>query len=192
MMISEKERLLIKKAKEGDEGSFETLILSCKGKAYNIALRYVKNENDAMDILQESFIKIFRHLDKFNEESKFETWVYRIVVNACNDFLRKNKNKYNQLSLLSKEDEEMEMDIPDSTPSPEELLLKKEHGAYILDCLEKIPIEHKKILILRDIKGFAYEDISEILDCSIGTVKSRISRARNNLKEVYLKNNIKE
>nr|WP_315019526.1 sigma-70 family RNA polymerase sigma factor [uncultured Aminipila sp.] len=190
-MISEKESLLIKKAKEGDEGSFEALILSCKGKAYNIALRYVKNENDALDVLQESFIKIFRNLSKFNEESKFETWVYRIVVNACNDFLRKNKNKYNEISVvLDGNDDEKELDIPDNTPPPEAVILNKEHSEYILDCLEKIPIDHKEIIILRDIKGFAYEEISEILECSIGTVKSRISRARNNFKEVYLNNNL--
>ncbi|MHC1723649.1 MAG: RNA polymerase sigma factor [Aminipila sp.] len=188
-MISEQESLLIKKAKEGDEGSFETLILSCKGKAYNIALRYVKNENDALDVLQESFIKIFRNLPKFNEQSKFETWVYRIVVNACNDFLRKNKNKYNELSVvLDENDDEKELDIPDHTPPPEAVILNQEHTEYILDCLEKIPIDHKEIIILRDIKGFAYEEISEILECSIGTVKSRISRARNNFKEVYLNN----
>ncbi len=189
-MISEKESLLIKKAKEGDEGSFEALILSCKGKAYNIALRYVKNENDALDVLQESFIKIFRNLSKFNEESKFETWVYRIVVNTCNDFLRKNKNKYNEISvLLDENDHEKELDIPDNTPPPEAVILNKEHSEYILDCLEKIPIDHREIIVLRDIKGFTYEEISEILECSIGTVKSRISRARNNFKEVYLTNN---
>lgn len=189
-MISEKESLLIKKAKEGDEGSFEALILSCKGKAYNIALRYVKNENDALDVLQESFIKIFRNLSKFNEESKFETWVYRIVVNTCNDFLRKNKNKYNEISVvLDGNDDEKELDIPDNTPPPEAAILNKEHSEYILDCLEKIPIDHREIIVLRDIKGFTYEEISEILECSIGTVKSRISRARNNFKEVYLTNN---
>lgn len=188
-MISEEELLLIKKAKEGDEGSFETLILSCKGKAYNIALRYVKNENDAMDVLQESFIKIFRHLSKFNGQSKFETWVYRIVINTCNDFLRKNKFKNSESPItLGDENDEKEIDIPDNQPPPEEILLNKERGKYILDCLEKIPIEHKEIIILRDIKNFSYVEISKILDCSIGTVKSKISRARKRLKEVYLNN----
>ncbi|MFV0518349.1 MAG: RNA polymerase sigma factor [Aminipila sp.] len=188
-MISEEEKLLIKKAKEGDEGSFETLILSCKGKAYNIALRYVKNENDALDILQESFIKIFRHLPKFNEQSKFDTWVYRIVVNTCNDFLRKNKARFNEISSISNDEETTEIEIQDTSPIPEEVVLNKEHSSYILECLEKIPIEHKEMIILRDIKGFSYDEISEIVECSIGTVKSRISRARSRLKEVYLNNN---
>lgn len=189
-MALQQEHLLIKQAKEGDEGSFEALILSCKGKAYNIALRYVKNENDAMDVLQESFIKIFRNLSKFNEQSKFETWVYRIVVNTCNDFLRKNKNKRNEVPIiLNDNDNSKEFDILDNAPPPEEVLLNKEHGEYILNCLEKIPIEHKEILILRDIKGFTYDEISEILECSLGTVKSRISRARIRLKQIYLNNN---
>lgn len=189
-MISEEERLLIKKAKEGDEGSFETLILSCKEKAYNIALRYLRNENDAMDVLQESFIKIFRHLSKFKEDSKFDTWVYRIVVNTCNDYLRKNKNRYNEISTASSDiEDEKEFDIPDKIPPPEEIIINKEQSVYILDCLEKIPIEHKEVIILRDIKGFKYEEISVILNCSIGTVKSRISRARMHFKKVYLNNN---
>ncbi|QAT42891.1 RNA polymerase sigma factor [Aminipila luticellarii] len=188
-MISEEERALIKRAKEGDEGSFETLLLSCKGKAYNIALRYVKDENDAMDVLQESFIKIFRHLKNFNEESKFETWVYRIVVNACYDFLRKKKKKYREVSMESEDHPAgAELDIPDGAPPPEEMMLNREESAYILTCLDKIPEEHKKIIILRDITGLSYEQISEILECSIGTVKSRISRARKNLKEIYLNN----
>ncbi|WP_243158049.1 RNA polymerase sigma factor [Aminipila terrae] len=188
-MISEEERLLIRKAKDGDEGSFETLILSCKGKAYNIALRYVKNENDAMDVLQESFIKIFRHLGKFNEESKFETWVYRIVVNSCYDFLRKYKNKYDEIPIAPNDNQdEKTLEIPDHTPPPEEVILNSEQSTYILECLEKIPIDHKKVIILRDIQGLSYEEISVILECSTGTVKSRISRARKNLKEVYLNN----
>lgn len=192
-MISEEEKILIKKAKEGDEGSFEALILSCKGKAYNLALRYVKNEHDAMDVLQESFIKIFRHLDKFNEDSKFETWAYRIVVNTCNDFLRSSKNRQQEISVFpSEEDEEEPIDIPDKSPPPEDVILNMEKSGVILECLEKIPVDHKEMIILRDIRGFSYEEISKILNCSIGTVKSRISRARSNFKEVYLKEEAKQ
>lgn len=188
-MNLDEEKLLIKQAINGDEGSFETLILSCKGKAYNIALRYMNNESDALDVMQESFIKIFRHLPKFNGESKFDTWAYRIVVNTCHDFLRKNKEKYNIVSFSnSEEDDEPQLEIEDRSPMPEEVLLHKEESSYILYCLEKVNPEHKEIIILRDIKGFSYEEIANILECSIGTVKSRISRARNKLKDIYLAN----
>jgi RNA polymerase sigma-70 factor (ECF subfamily) len=186
-MNFDEEKLLIEQAKDGDEGSFETLILSCKGKAFNIALRYMNNESDALDVIQESFIKIFRHLSKFNGESKFDTWAYRIVVNTCHDFIRKSKNKYNVVPIsISEEEEQPQFEIKDQSPQPEEMILRKEESAYIVRCLEKINPDHKEIIILRDIRGFSYEEISEILECSMGTVKSRISRARNKLKEVYL------
>jgi len=174
MMKTESE--LIKLAKRGDEESFEALILSCKSKAYNLAFRYMGNEDDALDALQESFIKIFRHLSKFNEESRFDTWVYRIVVNCCNDMLKKNKRDYH---------DEITMDIVDASPGPAAQLEKKEESAYIIECLNRLGDEHKEILILRDVQEFAYDEIAEILDCSIGTVKSRISRARQKLKEIY-------
>lgn len=181
------EQILIEKAKLGHEESFEILINNCKTKAYNTALRYLRNEEDAMDALQESFIKIFRHLDKFKGDSKFDTWVYRIVVNTCNDYLRKNKNNKNELRLYFENEEgDMDIDIIDTSPTPPELLDAKLTSSFILDCLEKIPAGHKEIIILRDIQGFSYEEISEITNCSMGTVKSRINRARKKLKEKVL------
>ena len=184
--IEKTESELIKKAKAGDQGSFEALILSCKEKAYNIALRYMNNEEDALDVMQESFLKIFRHLSKFNEQSRFDTWVYRIVVNVCNDMLRKNK-KTNQITTVHKNenDEEITFDIADNSSEPDKLLEKKEESSYILRCLNKLNNDHREVLILRDIKGFSYDEISEILECSVGTVKSKISRARQKFKETY-------
>jgi len=185
--VNEIEKELIKKAKKGDEKSFEALILSCKGRAYNIALRYMQNEEDALDAMQESFLKVFRHLNKFNEQSRFDTWVYRIVVNTCNDMLRKNK-KHNYIDTIYKNenDEEVAIEIADSAPGPDELLLRKEESGNILNCLNRLGKEHREVLILRDIKGFTYDEIADILECSIGTVKSRVSRAREKLKELYL------
>ena len=180
------ERELIKGAKRGDAESFEALILSCKGKAYNIALRYMRNEEDALDVLQESFIKIFRGLGKFNGQSRFDTWVYRIVVNSCKDMLRKNKrDEHVDMVFENQEHENYIPEIAASGPGPAEVLERKEEGEYILDCLEKLNFEHKEILILRDVREFSYDEIAEILDCSVGTVKSRISRARQRLKEIY-------
>ncbi|MEG1585044.1 MAG: sigma-70 family RNA polymerase sigma factor, partial [Anaerovorax sp.] len=127
------------------------------------------------------------NLDKFNCDSKFETWVYRIVVNTCNDFLRKNKDKPKNDNLFrSDEDGEYELEIKDHKPGPEEILQQKEEGTYILSCLNRLQVEHREALILRDIRGYSYEEISEILDCSLGTVKSRISRARQKLKDLYI------
>lgn len=187
MSVDSKEKNLINRAKKGDEKSFESLILGCQGRAYNIALQYLKNEHDALDALQESFIKIFRNLNSFNGDSKFDTWVYRIVVNTCNDMLRKNNNR-KKIDSIYHDDGEKEtiLEIPDSSNSPEELYDKKEKRNRIISCLEKLNPEQKEIIILRDIHGFTYEEISEILDCSIGTVKSRINRSRLRLRETLL------
>ena len=182
-----REKQLIQKAKAGDESSFESLILGCQSKAYNIALRYMKNEDDAMDALQESFIKIFRHLSSFKEDSRFDTWVYRIVVNTCNDMLRKNSNLKITDSIFKRTDEEETViEIPDVSGSPEEVFDKRENTEHIISCLEKLNHEQKEIIILRDVHGFTYDEISEILECSIGTVKSRINRSRLRLREILL------
>ncbi len=181
------EQALIEKARSGDEASFEQLIEGCKTRAYNTALRYLKNEEDAMDALQESFIKIFRHIGNFKGNSKFDTWVYRIVVNSCKDFIKKNEKQKNDISLHKQgEDGEGILEIPDYSCLPEKVLESKVTGSILLDCLEKIPLEQKEIIILRDIQGFTYAEISEILDCSIGTVKSRINRSRQKLKQKLL------
>ena len=186
--IEEKE--LIRRAKKGDEDSFETLMLSCKGMAFNIAFRYMQNADDALDATQESFLKVFRYLGKFNEQSRFDTWVYRIVVNTCNDMLRKNKSHPNaSLLYRSGSPDEAVIEIADKAPGPDDLLLKKEESGFILECLGRLSGEHREVLILRDVRGFTYGEVSEMLGCSIGTVKSRISRAREKLKELYVTGN---
>ncbi len=139
-----------------------------------------------MDALQESFIKIFRHLNSFKEDSRFDTWVYRIVVNTCNDMLRKNSNQKITDSLFNTVDEkETVIEIPDLSGSPRTFLTESRRRC-ILSCLEKLSLEQKEIIVLRDIHGFSYEEISEILSCSIGTVKSRINRSRLRLREIIL------
>jgi len=185
----EKERLLIKKAKDGDEDSFTELLDSCRARAYNVAFRYFRNEEDALDALQESFLKIFRHLGKFKEDSRFDTWVYRIVVNTCNDMLRKKTIEKSMDNYYSDPDEERVFEIPDGSPSPEERLVHKERGESILACLDRISHEHKEVIVLRDIQGFSYGEIAEILECDLGTVKSRINRARNKLRDKILEQN---
>jgi len=186
--MSEFEKQWIEMAKYGDVDSFEKLIQSTQSKAYTIALRYLKNEEDAMDALQESFIKVFRSLKGFKEESSFDTWVYRIVVNTCNDALRKSSKHKADISLYRKDENlnESIMEIPDLSYSPEILLEKKEKLALILSCLSKLSPDQREAITLRDMENFSYEEISEILNCSLGTVKSRISRARIALRQYLI------
>lgn len=187
MPENQSEQYLIKKAQEGDEKSFEALISGCHKKAYNIAFRYLRNEQDALDAIQESYIKIFRSLINFKGESKFDTWVYRIVVNTCNDILRKNSKLKNTDSIYQTKDEkETVLEIPDLTQAPENIVDRQEEANILLECLKKLNQNQKEIIILRDIQGFTYEEISDILQCTTGTVKSRLSRSRLKLREIYL------
>lgn len=187
MAISKEEAVLIEKARMGSESDFEALILSCQGKAYSMAYRYFNNPEDAMDALQESFLKIYRSLGTFKGESSFQTWVYRIVANTCCDMLRKKKARITTESLVKMDGEdEYTLEIMDESMGPEERAIHQELTGYILHYLEKLPLEQKEIIVLRDIQGFSYEDIAEILHINPGTVKSRISRARMKLREIYV------
>jgi RNA polymerase sigma-70 factor (ECF subfamily) len=183
--LNSSETLLINKSKKGDIEAFEELIKEYKKVAYNIALRILKNKEDAEDISQESMIKIFKSIDKFNMESSFKTWLYRIVVNTCLDFKRKTKE--NTISVdqpVQAGYDEFYIDLKDETPSTEEIIEKKQMKEMVMEAIYKLDDDFKTIIILRDINGFSYEEISEILSCNIGTVKSRISRGRHKLKEI--------
>lgn len=172
------EKFLLKKAAAGDEQSFERLIESNKTKAYNLALSYMKNEFDAQDVVQDSYIKVFRNLRNFKGESSFDTWVYRIVVNTCKDYLRKRKDNIIDL--------EFAQELEDEEPGPEAVLESKLTADLILKAMDFLTLDHREIIILRDIRDLSYEEIAYVLDCSVGTVKSRINRAREKLKTVIL------
>lgn len=181
------EARIIKRAKNGSESDFETLILSCQGKAYSIAYRYLNNQEDAMDALQESLIKAYRSLATFKGNSSFQTWIYRIVVNTCYDMLRKKKSRIQAESLYKSDgDEEYMIELPDQDKGPEELALDREESRDIFRVLEMLPLDQKEIILLRDVEGYSYEEIVDILSITMGTVKSRISRARLRLRELYL------
>ncbi|MCC5911761.1 MAG: sigma-70 family RNA polymerase sigma factor [Clostridiaceae bacterium] len=178
------EKTLIEKSQKGDVESFEILITSYQKTAFNIAYRMLGNFEDANDITQEAFIKVYKSIDKFKGESSFTTWLYAIVNNICLDFLRKKK-KIKIISIdKSQGNENYQREIPDETNTPEVLFEKKEVRRTVQDAINQLKDEHRTIIILRDIQGFSYEEIAEILDISTGTVKSRISRARRSLKVI--------
>ena len=188
-MTDLKEKDLIRRAKQGDMLAFEELILQHEKIVYNVALRMMNHSEDARDISQEVFLKAYRNLANFDERSAFSTWLYRITHNTCIDEMRKRKGKqsYSLEDELENEDGSMQRQIADEGDTPEESLLREEQKSEILQALDTLSEEHKAAIILRDVKGLSYEEISEILELSLGTVKSRISRARNQLKTEILK-----
>ncbi len=182
------EKILIKKCIKGDIDAFEELIESHQKRAYNIALRILKNPDDAMDISQEAFIKIFKSIKSFKFQSSFSTWLYRVVSNTCIDYLRKNKNEvYSIDNPIKTEEGSIKRQFEDEGNTTEELFNKKMTKELIYKSIGKLDNQYRIIIILRDIEGFSYKEISDILDCSLGTVKSRISRARNSLKHIILR-----
>ncbi|MBR2852240.1 MAG: sigma-70 family RNA polymerase sigma factor, partial [Anaerotignum sp.] len=174
---------------QGDMLAFEELILKHEKIVYNVALRMMNHSEDAKDISQEVFLKAYRSLGNFDERSQFSTWLYRITHNTCIDEMRKRKGKqsYSLEEELENEEGSMQRQIADEGDTPEESLLREEQKSEILQALDTLSEEHKAAVILRDVKGLSYEEIAEILELSLGTVKSRISRARNQLKKEILK-----
>lgn len=182
--LSLREASLIEQSKAGDIDSFEELIVAHQKKAFNIAYRILGNLEDANDVTQEALIKAYRGIKKFNGKSSFSTWLYTIVNNACIDFIRKNR-KVN-LTYLDREYETEEssykVQIYSDEETPEEVFEKKEVQRLVHEAINKLNYEHRRVIVLRDIQQFSYQEIARILNCSEGTVKSRISRARKNLK----------
>jgi RNA polymerase sigma-70 factor (ECF subfamily) len=183
--VSDLEKLLIKKSQSGDVESFELLISSYDKRAYNIAYRVMGNEEDAKDMAQEAMLRVFRSLKDFKGQSSFSTWLYRIVTNVCLDELRRRKNdKYVSLdSTIQTDSGEMHMELCSDRETPESVYEQVEQREVIKNAIRELNEEYRSVIVLRDIQGFSYEEISNILDCSLGTVKSRINRARTMLRD---------
>ncbi|HHW49075.1 MAG TPA: sigma-70 family RNA polymerase sigma factor [Clostridiaceae bacterium] len=184
--MNAEEKSLINKAKCGDIEAFEQLIEVYQKKVFNIALRMIGNYEDANDIAQEVFIRVYRSLGGFKEQSAFSTWIYRITTNVCLDELRKRKNK-NVVSIdedVKSDDGEIKRQIEANEPTPEAVAEKNYIKQVVNDAINQLSEEHRTVIVLRDIQGFSYEEIAKITKCPEGTVKSRINRARHALKDI--------
>lgn len=184
--MEQNEQLLLEKAKAGDVAAFEELIEAYQKKVFNLALRMIGNADDAADLAQEAFIRIFKAISGFKEQSSFSTWVYRITTNVCLDEIRKRKNR-RVISL----DEELHMDdgdikrqVESDGPRPDEAAEREELRRIVNEAINSLPVEQRTAITLRDLNGMSYDQIAQILDCPAGTVKSRINRARQALKNV--------
>ncbi|HWQ30639.1 MAG TPA: sigma-70 family RNA polymerase sigma factor [Negativicutes bacterium] len=183
--MSDLEKLLVKKSQTGDIESFELLISSYDKKAYNIAYRVMGNEEDAKDMAQEALLRVFRSIKDFKGQSSFSTWLYRIVTNVCLDELRRRKNdKHISIdSTVQTENGEMHMELCSDKETPESVYERVEQRELIKKAIQELNDEYRSVIVLRDIQGFSYDEISTMLECSLGTVKSRINRARSMLRE---------
>jgi RNA polymerase sigma-70 factor (ECF subfamily) len=177
------DELLVKRAQQGDGRALEELLFACEKRVYNIAYRFMGNEADAYDMAQESLIKIYKGIKSFKGESSISSWIYRLTVNTCMDSLRKRKNA--PVSL----EHSIEQGVPfeDSySESPEEKAMSAEKAENIQNAINILSDTYKSVIVMRDIDGFSYEEIAQFLDISVGTVKSRINRGRQRLKELLI------
>lgn len=177
MLLSEEE--LVARSQQGDLVAFEALMGRYEKKVYSIAYRLMGNHEDALDLAQEAFIKVYRSIGGFRKESSFMHWLYRVVVNCARDELRKKKRTpVVPLEGMEPGTPSHSRAVEDWSQSPERLYEIKETQETIHRALLALDPDHRMVLVLRDLLGFPYEEMAEILSCSLGTVKSRISRSR--------------
>lgn len=181
------ERTLVERAQAGDLDAFEQIVQTYQTKVYNIALSMTGNHHDADDAAQDVFIKVYRSIGAFSFRARFSTWLYRVATNVCLDYLRKRKRTA-AVTLDADDTEDAQIQIADPAPTPEILLEEKETIRQVRQAIAQLSDEHKKVILLRDLSGLSYDEIAAIEQCSVGTVKSRINRARQNLKKLLEEN----
>lgn len=174
---------LARAAAKGDIDAFETLLGLYQNKVYGLALRMCGSEEDAWDVAQEAFLAVWRALPGFRGESGFSTWLYRLTANAAIDCLRREKKRRGELSI---EGGELPLSLPDAGPSPQEAAEGGELRAAVNAALARLTDQHRTVLILRELQELSYEEIAGALSLDLGTVKSRISRARKALRKILL------
>lgn len=181
--LTEKE--LIAKCKKHDRDAFNILVQSYQSKIINLAYGMLSNQEDAYDAAQEVFIKVYRGMENFEQKSSFSTWIYRITVNVCNDILRKRTRTAPTVSIYqnSEDEDDRPIEIKDSAPTPQEHIEMTETQQLVRDALDELSEEYKAVITLYDLEGLSYDEISAVLKCPVGTIKSRLNRARKILKK---------
>lgn len=181
------EKKLIQDAIDGDVSSFEELIKTYQLYAYNISLKMMGNEEDAKDTAQDALIKVYKNLKAFKGDSSFSTWLYRIVMNTCKDELRRRKDLISIDAKMELNDGEVGLQLESTSYNPVTEYERSDIKEKMQIALSKLPENNRSVVILRDIHGYSYEEISKIEDIAIGTIKSRINRGRKLLKEIIKK-----
>lgn len=177
------EQELVRAAAGGDTEAFARLVRTYENKIYSLAFRMCGSADDASDIAQEAFLAAWRGLPSFRGDSGFATWLYRLTSNAAIDYLRRQKKQRGDMSL---DDEELGLDAVDTGPGPQDAAERTEVRSVVATGLQELSEGHRQVLVLREIQGLSYEEIADVLEVDLGTVKSRISRARSALRKILL------
>ncbi|MCP4683354.1 MAG: RNA polymerase sigma factor [Desulfobacterales bacterium] len=185
---------LIKAFQKGNRSAFDRLVLNHQEKIFNLCYWFLQDYEEASDMAQDAFIKAFRSLKKFRFQSAFSTWLYRIAANTCKNRLKSSEYRHKKKSISlsnpgGNEETNRLMEIKDRSPSPGQKLEAKERRILIRKGIDSLAPKRRVLLVLRDIQGLSYEEISQITSLNPGTVKSGLSRARldlqNKMRGVY-------
>jgi RNA polymerase sigma-70 factor (ECF subfamily) len=167
---------LVRRAQQDDERAFGELVTRYESKVYSLAMKMLRNPEDAEDVLQETFLRAYRGIKSFKGNSTFSTWIYRITANSA--LMRLRKKQLPQVSIEDSDERETPISIVDWAPGPVEQLLNKEMQRVMDEAIETLPPEFRQVFILRDVEELSNGDVAEILDLSVAAVKSRLHRAR--------------
>ncbi len=177
------DELLLKRARLGDAEAFETLMTALEPLVWRVCWHYTGQREDASDCGQESMLRIWRSLNSYRGDCAFESWVYRLTANCCLDFLRKRKrDRTESVEPLR----EQGFDPPDESPGTEEQVLERDRQVRIREAIAELPEDQRDALVLTQLEGKSYEEAAALLKVNVGTLKSRVNRARTRLKEVLL------
>jgi RNA polymerase sigma-70 factor (ECF subfamily) len=182
---------LVARAKQGDRDAFDTIVERYTPRIYNLSLRITGSREEAEDCVQDAFLRAFKGLGHFRGEAAFSTWLYRVAMNVANDASRRLGSKPIAASELADPDSnlpppELERlgESAHSTDSPETSLLKAQRRQVVTEAIRSLPQNHRTVIVLYDLQGLSYEEIAHVLGTRVGTVKSRLNRARLALKEL--------
>lgn len=182
MPANTNDQVLVERVKQGDKRAFDLLVLKYQHKIVNLVMRYVRDPSEAMDVTQEAFLKAYRAMPHFRGDSAFYTWLYRIAINTAKNYLvsmSRRPLEYN-LDLQDPEQYSISNKLRDDD-SPEGLLLRDELRQTMEATIDELPEELRLAITLREADGLSYEEIAQTMDCPVGTVRSRIFRAREAL-----------
>ena len=188
--ISAEEALFVQRLRANDDAAYDELVRGYNASIFHVAYRMLGDSGDASDVVQEIFLKVFRNINGFKGESSLKTWIFRIAFSEILNRLRWWKRRYRHATVSLDEDQNGNghgYRLSDATPGPEQILQSKEQEQAIQQALKKLSSDHRSIIILRDIEGFSYGEIADVLGVSIGTVKSRLARARADLKKSLMR-----